>query len=373
VKIHFVSKEESSFTRIIFQNVQSFNNKIDILESFLEDHPYDVLCLSETWMKYPQAELVRIPGYELATAFCRSEHNGGGTCILLKNNIEYHVRQDINDISKEYFTECCCVELPSLSTILICIYRPDRDIEIFYNCLEILLEKIRCKERNKSIILGGDFNINMLHKSKHTQRLTDLMLSCNLEQLIKEPTRTTMHSSSCIDLVFTNNTSLETAVAEHGISDHKSVTCKLANPFYKIKKCPKPFTIYKRTHNQRTHIAFKQALTNLDWNRIIANDNSNDNYAAFALTLRNVLNVEIPLKRLVFKNNHKTLWLTKGLKKSCLHKRLLRVHAREAKGNPILKHHYKLYSKTLKKSVNLSKKLTYINIMKKSKNKTVTM
>ncbi|KAF9813758.1 hypothetical protein SFRURICE_007913, partial [Spodoptera frugiperda] len=66
-----------------------------------------------------------------------------------------------------------------------------------------------------------------------------------------------------------------------------------------------------RIFNDTNILKFKSALQDIDWNKIILDDQKmNDNYKAFNDTLTNVLNKCIPLRKIKFKSNSKKKWLT---------------------------------------------------------------
>lgn len=98
----------------------------------------------------------------------------------------------------------------------------------------------------------------------------------------------------------------------------------------------------------------------------------NTNYTKFITLVTHHLNQHIPVQTIKIKPQRKKGWLTKGLKKSCTHKRALKTILNET-NNDIIKTYYKKYSKTLKSSVKISKKLEYTRKMKKSDNKVKTM
>jgi hypothetical protein len=356
--------------------MQSLKNKIDQLESFLTEKTFEALCLTETWIHKSQADFLHIPGYKLASAFNRQEHNGGGVSILLKDGIEYRERKDIVTLSLEYIIECSSIEIPELNVILICVYRPNREIETFYNRLEKVLDRIRTKAQNRHIIIGGDFNIDMLHKNKLSRRLSDNMLALNLVQIVKEPTRIAAQSQTCIDLLFTNNKLFELEVSEFGLSDHKGIVYNFEiQPKIRLVK-NRNWTTIRRVHNQSNHLAFKEAVKGVNWNNVLVHDDANNNYKAFQNMLKNILNKTIPLKRIKIKTTFNKTWLTKGLRTSCKNKRFLRIHIsnnNKIEGNCVLKTYYKYYNRTLKKCINFSKKSYYIMKMKKSTNKIKTM
>ena len=86
------------------------------------------------------------------------------------------------------------------------IYRhPSMDLTDF-NCnyLNKLLENISNKQ--KTIFLLGDFNVNLLNYNEHNQtnEFLDSVASNSFIPLILQPTRITSHSNTLIDNIFSN-------------------------------------------------------------------------------------------------------------------------------------------------------------------------
>lgn len=308
----------------MIQNVQSIKNKIHILESLLHEHKFQAVFLSETWISATQLPYIHVEGYEFAAAYCRHQRRGGGVAILLPNGTKFTDRPDLSQLSIEYVVECCAIELkPNL--LLINIYRANRQIEKFFDFLQLLLSKLKSHHYKKHIILGGDFNINATHNSNDYKRLTELMLEYNLHQIVSQPTRETLTSSSCIDLLFTNNKTFSLDVEDRGISDHKCLTYHFdTQPLHQ----PKPYFKNIRLFNNIKNIdSFKIKLSEINWNNILTtNNNINMNYNIFEDILKGILDSTIPIKRIKFgtsKTNNK--WLTNGLKTSLKNKRHLKI------------------------------------------------
>ena len=72
------------------------------------------------------------------------------------------------------------------------------------NYLNNLLEKV--SKEQKSAFLLGDFNINLLNYNVHspTNEFLDSLASNSFLPYILQPTRTTSHSKTLIDNIFTN-------------------------------------------------------------------------------------------------------------------------------------------------------------------------
>ena len=75
-----------------------------------------------------------------------------------------------------------------------------------FNCnyLNKLLEKI--SKEQKSVVLLGDFNINLLNYNEHNQKneFLDSLASNSFIPLTLQPTRITSHSNTLIDNIFSN-------------------------------------------------------------------------------------------------------------------------------------------------------------------------
>lgn len=344
-------------------------NKIHILENILQQEQHEVICLTETWINDAQRHLIQVNGYEIAASFCRRERRGGGVATLIRNGLEYNIRQDIIDLSVEYIVECCAIEIKP-NILVINIYRADRDIEIFFNFLNKLCAKIMPHCYKKHVIISGDFNLCAIKNTNNYKRLLHEMLQCRLYQVVHKPTRETHNSTSCIDLVFSNNKNYNLDVEDLGISDHKSVIYSFKIPTQ--AECKKMYTS-KRIFNEKNIMSFKRELNKTDWHDFISpNNNINTNYNSFNDKLNHILDSTIPITRIKLIRKNKQTWLSKGLKISCYHKRLLKILSNKS-NNKILKTHFRTYSKTLKKATKTAKKLAYSKEMNSSKNKTKTM
>lgn len=189
--------------------------------------------MAETWITEVKKDLLQLEGFQRVASFNRVNYNCGGVCIFVKEGIKVIERTDIAELTTEYVFETCAVEIPKLNIILVLIYWPERNrqAELFFRSLEKLLHIVTLQNSNKKIIIGGDFNIDVLVPDNLTNTLNNLMKSYNFRQLIKEPTRITPTSATCIDLLFVNyeDNSLHTKGVEYGLSDHKGILINIHN------------------------------------------------------------------------------------------------------------------------------------------------
>lgn len=85
------------------------------------------------------------------------------------------------------------------------------------------------KNTQYKVIIGGDFNTNVLDNNSKTSQLLKTMSEYNLSQHIKDPTHFTQTSSTCLDLIFTyfDKNKLLTKVEELGFCNHAATTIQI--------------------------------------------------------------------------------------------------------------------------------------------------
>lgn len=333
----------------------------------LEEKPnLHAICITESWLNKDKLELLNIKNYHLGSSFCRESQEGGGVCILVKNSIDYYERNEINSISVQSVFEVCAIEIVSINFLIINLYWPNsaRGIDTFLTCLEKVLKIISVKDINKNIIIGGDLNVNFLKESKLKRSISNLFHTYNFKQIVKEATRVTANSSSCLDVIFTNfnNNRLTVNIQELGFSDHKGIELNIPTLFQSSKN----FFMAKRLYTNNNIQKFKNQLSIIEWeNIILPNKSVNENYDNFIKTLSNALNNCIPIKTI--KINSKSTYLTPGLKLCCRNKRLLKFLLIKSPNN-ILHNYYKKYTRILKKAIQTSKKINNIRKFQNSDN-----
>ena len=167
---------------------------------------FKILGLTENWLKSHNYTLYNLDGYKSEHRF-RPLRGGGGVSLLIKEDIEYFVREDLCNQSK--YAETLFVQIDkryigkSLDAIVGVIYRPpDTDVTVFNDYLNSLMSKI--KPEKKLLYIMADFNINLLNADSHsaTQDFLNIMYSNSVMPTITKPTRVTRHSATLIDNIF---------------------------------------------------------------------------------------------------------------------------------------------------------------------------
>ena len=132
----------------------------------------------------------------------------------------------------------CAVKLPRSRPLLIgSVYRPPDD-KNFTGLFMKYLEQLTFE--SSEVFLLGDFNLHIL--SSKGKEFINSMKDMGLTQLITDPTRVTPHSSTTIDLIFTNSSHRVTdfGVIDLSMTDHFMIfcnrTCKRPRPKPKVIK-----------------------------------------------------------------------------------------------------------------------------------------
>ena len=188
--------------KIVNLNIRSLPKHLDEFEILMNDNPFDVMCLSETWLNstWSDAEL-HIDGYNIIRTDQNNSQRGGGTAIYYNTKLMARQR---SDLAQDIETTWLEITFPNQKKTLVCsLYKPpNADFEAFKASLVNALKQT-ASEGVETLILG-DFNCDMLSKrlSKNSKELLQLFNMYQFNQFIKAPTYTTEHSFTTIDLAF---------------------------------------------------------------------------------------------------------------------------------------------------------------------------
>ena len=154
---------------------------------------------------------------------------GGGVALLVKQPIEYCVREDVsfcNEFIESLFIEVYLHNQPKKNDVVIgVIYRPpDADINSFVAIITDILSVMNAER--KTCYLLGDFNINLINVSNHIPAFLEVMYSYAFTPLITKPTRVTSNTATLIDNIFTNSSRNSfNGILLSDISDHFPIFC----------------------------------------------------------------------------------------------------------------------------------------------------
>jgi hypothetical protein len=105
--------------------VLSKDYAVDIL---VEQFSPEILCLSEHFLSESELEAFHIPGYSVATGYCRSNMQRGGVCILVADALQFQV-VDVSSFSLEGLCEFAAirVEINGQWYFFLGVYRPPKN------------------------------------------------------------------------------------------------------------------------------------------------------------------------------------------------------------------------------------------------------
>ncbi|KAL0883669.1 hypothetical protein ABMA27_015794 [Loxostege sticticalis] len=161
--------------------------------------------------------MLNIENYKIGSSFTRESTTRGGSLILLNTQLKSKERKDVVALSVEQTIEIACAELEQY--IIISVYRPPRaNYQLFESIMEEALKRV-CKS-SKTIVVCGDFNVDLLKSTQTSVRFLNLFKSYNLSNLFNEPTRVTPTSATCLDNIFCNGKLVDKFIINNLRSDH---------------------------------------------------------------------------------------------------------------------------------------------------------
>lgn len=324
-------------------------NKVSEFEAFLkiDDVEYDVLTFTEHWLDQEEFESIYIEGYNNAACFSRLLNQHGGSCIFVKNLYTFTELPSVKRISRELDCECVAVLVNELDMIVLSVYRsPSGNVDSFFeimgNIFEYLMGKQKC-----SIVICGDFNINMLQPNINTNRFTDLINNFNFSLTINTPTRI----NSLIDNIMINNNInlMQSKNFENSLSDHmcQSVSAEIEN-----KKDKTVGYKYKQRFFSEQNIEnCKNEIKYYDWLEVYTCADVNSAYECFLNILKYLLDKYFPVRNFHTSSNTKP-WLTNGIKISCENKK--KLYSKYKQGL-VTRENFHTYTKLLRRVIRAAK------------------
>ena len=313
-----LSESLSCHLSIFHMNIQSIVPKIDLIRG--EAEAYDVLIFSESWLKPTVLnDTICIENYLGPFRTDRPDRPGGGVVAYVRETIPCKRRPDleIQGLEALWFE----IAIKSKKILIGGFYRPPNSNTGY---MDLIKESIdRAYNTNiVDIIITGDFNFNMM--SNNLNKLKELILEYNLNQLITDPTHFTETSSSLIDLILVRNQAniLCSMVADPFVPNQVRYHCpvvvflKFTRP--KIKNFKRRIWIHKLADydKYRRLLSESELVTQLEQDSDISS-----NVKLINQTILKAAEISIPNKVVTIKPNDHP-WIT------CHIKRLIRKRKR---------------------------------------------
>lgn len=351
--------------------MSNIREKIDAINVLIITEDPHILVLTEHGLKINEASSITFfQNYNLTAIFCRTQHKSGGVMIFCKNylNIE-SVR--LNTFTQEMNIEICGIKITfdkvfTLHTFG--IYRsPNGDIGDFLTNISRLYNKFSV-DKQSAVLFVGDFNIDWLERSSALVEMQDLIVSCNLRQLVNSPTRVdpVTGRQSLLDWVVTNIEGREVAVEVlgTGLSDHFAQLVSIGGPVQ-----PVPVLSSFRDLSQSNRRLLNHLLSGETWDVVKCTQPVENKLESFLDILKYNINLACP-ERKINLNKPRTDkgWLSKGIIVSS--KSLKKLHC-QLKNYPTKEKqlYYRNYRKIYFKVIKQAKSNYFSKILTKSSNK----
>ena len=353
-----------------------------LLESFGFHMKFDILSFTETWFNSELEKLVSFENYNQITKHKLPNKEGGGIAIYIKSYINWKQRTDLSFPSdKTNLYDGIFVEIINSinrgndgNLLLFVLYRsPSHNtINEFREDLSLILDKV--KQENKTIVITGDLNIDLLKYNAHSQSTDylDMLLSNNLIPRISLPTRVTNNSATLIDHIFSNIDTKKSIAGtiRTNITDHYCNFLLINN---KLERNKDPKYITYRRVNQCSLEKFNDALKSTNWTNVTNKTDANKAYECFLNEYKSLMDEHLPIVTKRFnKNKHKKEpWITQGILRSLrtkekLYNDMINSVNKPSHNNKTDK--YKEFLKVYKQTLRMAKKLYWSKVFEATRN-----
>ena len=355
-------------------NITSLNKHHDDLNELLLTLPFSpkVICLSEVRLKNELSQNLNMHGYKFIHKPSPTIVGGVGMYISSTCSFEIIHKYNLNiQGCEDLWIELTVNKVKRLIGV---IYRHpnNSNVEQFLSVLNDNLQELTL--HNKHCYILGDLNLNTFGSVNNIGlKYLNMVKSYVCLSLITEPTRVTPTSATTIDHIISNEACYEVtpAVLQCKISDHHAVLCSISilDQQQSKKETQKYFDL--KNFDKKKFCEDLQDSLNMHFVNIFSNIEMdlNSSFTKFLSVVRNVITKHAPIKIASRSQKQKQAkpWLTKGLLISIRRKQWL-YKTQFLNGNSLGKDHFKMYSNTLNKLKQFSKKMYFHNEVETNKN-----
>ena len=286
-----LAKQNPRDIRFIHYNIQSLLSVLDSFRITHERKPFSLVCLTETWLTEDVADHeVNLSGYSIIRRdrSYAGKVRGGGVAIYVDDELSTVRRIDLEHETLEHIVLEVRVEKRKHLSLVICVYIPPKDAVHVLGTLSTVLEK--CIDCGLDVILMGDLNHDQL---KNPNALSAICHTYHMDHLIQEPTRSTPHSQSLLDVVLTINKEriCDSGVLCHSMSDHSAIYCI----YQSALRTQSGFVTY-RDMKHFCDNSFRCDILKVPWLVCEVFDDVDDQYYAWHTLFMEVVNLHAPLK-----------------------------------------------------------------------------
>lgn len=354
---HIGRSFDSSF-KAFHLNVRSAKHKAADLECLFSQFSvrFNVIMLTETWYS-DEADAFHLPSYK-CLCLNRTFSRGGGVSVLIDESMSHNLLPNFCMITHDYEV----LSLISGDMLISVVYRPpDGNVSNFLAFFESLLGFV--SDNNLNVIIGGDFNINMLLCAMPSIELEMLLTTYGCVNVITKPTRITQQSETCIDLFITNAevTRLKGGIFMSHISDHLPIflCIKDARCLKNSVHSPIYFQVITPDNLER----FCNDIANENWNDVLNATDPDVAYNVFLDQFKILYAKNFPYKKIKKSGKIRKPWITQDhLAKINIKDRLFQKFNRSKNPDDLKK--FKFYRNQLTKELRNARTRYYYNSFK---------
>ena len=313
-------KNSLSVCHWILNSLSAHNfSKLTQLKAYNAIYKHDFICLSENYLDSSIPDnVLDIEGYRLVRADHLNNIKRAGVCIYYKESLPVRV------INIPYIKEALLLEMNynNKELIISVIYRsPSQSTDEFESFLlnfEQLLDDVSQCRPSLSIITG-DFNARSVSwwsndiNTTESLKLSSMSSSVGFTQLINEPTHIQSSSSSCIDLIFTDQPNLSVNCGVHASlhanCHHQIVYSRFNLDIY----YPPPYQRLIWDYKKADATKIRKALDLVNWERLFDKKNINAQVLKLNETTLNVFRNYVPSKYLTI-DDKDPVWMNETIK-----------------------------------------------------------
>lgn len=181
-------------------NIRGLRNNFTELKYVIRKRQPNICILNETHLTNEcDFNDLKLKGYQLINCFSHSKHTGG-VSIFIDNKLKC---SNVSIIQKDiaWFLSLEII-IDKTPTVLAGIYlSASENKQSVLDAFESWFENM---PMNKSIVIMGDFNVDLLMNTTHSRRIKNSITDNGLYLLINKATRIDKNSATLIDLCLTN-------------------------------------------------------------------------------------------------------------------------------------------------------------------------
>ena len=316
-------KEKKNSLSVCHWNLNSLSahnfSKLTQLKAYNAIYKHDFICLSETFLDSSIPDnLLEIEGYRLVRSDHPNDIKRGGVCIYYKESLPVRV------INIPFIKEALLLEMNynNKKVFISVIYRsPSQTTDEFDSFLlnfEQILNEVRQGKPSLSVITG-DFNARSSSwwssdiNSTEGLKLSSVSSSFGFSQLINEPTHIQSSSSSCIDLIFTDQPNLSVNCGVHA-SLHPNCHHQIVHSRFDLDiYYPPPYQRLIWDYKKADATKIRKALDSVNWERLFDKKDVNSQVLKLNETILNVFENFVPSKYVTI-DDKDPVWMNETIK-----------------------------------------------------------